>query len=100
MNIDKIDIVNNGIRLTIIPNENKLIKKDNTTTITDEEIDTFFDIISTWKDNYYSSNGLDGNNYTVRIFHDHKIDTFKAIRKVPSNYNEFHNFVRTLNDRR
>ena len=100
MNIDKIDIVNNNIKLTILPEEHKVIKADLVTDITEEEIDEFFRIISVWDNNYYSSTGFDGNSFTVRIYYDGKVDTFKGIRKMPDNYNDFNTFVRKLNDRR
>jgi len=100
MNIDKIEILSNNIKLTIIPNENKLIRQGKSTTITNEEIEQLIRIIRYWKSDYYSNKDFDGAITLIKIYYDNKIDTIKIIRKLPDNYDEFNKYVRLLYGRR
>ncbi len=100
MNIDKIEILVNDISFTILPKENKLIKKDKITTISDEEISYLISIIRTWKSNYYNNKYFDGNVFEIKVHSNDKVDIIRGTRNLPENYEEFSKLVRSLYGRR
>lgn len=96
MNIDKIDILDNNIELSIFPKTNKLIHNKKETNITNEKIEALLNIIRSWKPNYYSRKGFDGARVAIKIYYDGKVDTITMTRKLPNNYDVFNKFVRDL----
>ncbi len=100
MNIDKIEIYNNGQEVTILPKDNKYIIDNTSYDIETEEIERFLRMILSWNNNYYNDKDTDGIIFSIRIYSNGEIDEIKGIRDVPYNYSEFNEFVRMLYDRR
>ena len=100
MNIDKIEVYNNGKSFIIFPRENKVSLLDRTISITDDEIKDFLRIIRTWKNEYIDNSYSDGIMFNVKVFYDGKIDEMKGKRAVPDNYEEFSQYVGMIYDRR
>lgn len=100
MNIDKIDIYNNGISVIIYPKEKKLFKENKKYNITESEILDFLRIIRTWQNKYEDNQKKDGIIFSIKIYYDGKIDEMKGRRALPDNYKEFDAYVKKIYDRR
>lgn len=100
MNIDKIEVYNNGKSFVMFPKENKVLLLDKFISITEEEIKEFLRIIRTWKNEYINNSYSDGIMFNVKVHYDGKIDEMKGIRDVPDNYEEFNQYVGKIYDRR
>ncbi len=99
MNIDKIEVMENGKNFIILPKIKKVLINDITKDIDEERIKDFIRIIRTWKSEYYSP-GIDGNKFEINVYYDGKIDTIRGNRGVPNNYEEFSDFIRSIYDNR
>lgn len=100
MNIDMIEVMENDIKFIIFPKKEKVLIGDKYYPITMKEIEKLIRIIRNWYSNYNDNSYFDGNIFSVSVHHDGKVDKFRGIRGVPSNYQEFIEFVRDIYDRR
>ena len=96
MNIDRIEIDDNGLYLDIYPKDKYYLCEEFKYPIDNKKIKEFIRIIGLWDKNYYSDIDHDGMHYTIKIYYDGKIDTYKGVRSGPLNYSEFSKFVRGL----
>ena len=98
MDIDMIEVMENNIKFVIFPKKGKVLIEGNYYPIEEEKINKLIRIISTW-DSEYSGLGLDGNKFEVSIYYEGKVDRMRGMRGMPSNYEEFVNYVRSIYDR-
>ena len=98
MNIDRIEITENSVQLTIFPKEHKAIINDKDYLIKDEKINELFDIIKNWENEYIDNSYYDGNSYSIYIFHEGKVTKYIGKRAYPQNYEMFTNYIRSIYD--
>jgi hypothetical protein len=100
MNIDKIEVFNNGFSFIMFPKDKMISLSNKSFSIEEEEIKEFLRIIRTWDKEYINNSYTDGIMFNVKVYYDGKIDEMKGIRAVPDNYEEFNAYVRKVYDRR
>lgn len=100
MNIDMIEVMENDIKFIIFPKKKQVLIDNKYYPITEEEIENLIRITRNWNHEYSDYSYLDGNIFAVSIHYDGKVDRMRGIRGMPSNYQEFANFVRSIYDGR
>ena len=99
MNIDKITISIDNISMTIYPKLKEVKVGDNTINIEEETIRELLHAIVFWKHEYYDGSYYDGIKFEVSVFSGDKVDTYRGTRKVPENFIQFSELVRSIYDR-
>ena len=100
MNIDKIEITENDISLTLFPKTNKLSIGEKEYKIEPDVTRELIRIIRTWDNEYIDNTYFDGNRYEIRIYQDNNVDVLKGTRNGPRNYKEFSKLIRSIYGRR
>ncbi len=99
MKIDMIEVMENNRHFIIFPKKEKVLIDDEYYPIEKEKIENLIKIICAWDNDYVSSESLDGNYFEVSVYYDGKVDRMRGMRGIPSNYEEFVNYVRSIYDR-
>ena len=99
MNIDMIEVMENDKHFIIFPKKEKVLIDDEYYPIGKEKIEKLINIICTWDNDYGISESLDGNYFEVSVYYDGKVDRMRGRRGMPSNYEEFANYIRSIYDR-
>ena len=100
MSVDKIEISNNNIMLSIYPKTNEKEIDGIKYHIKQEVIEELFRIIRTWDKEYIDNTYSDGNRYEIIIYEGNKREVYRGVRKGPKNYKEFSELIRGIYDRR
>ena len=100
MTIDRIDIMENEIFISIYPKINEMEIEGKIFPIDDETIENLLRILRTWDNEYVNNTYFDGNRYEVRIHEGENTEVFKGTRSGPENYNEFTRLIRSIYGRR
>lgn len=100
VDIDMIEVRENDINFIIFPKKEQVLIDNNYYPITEKEIGDFVRIIRIWDNQYMDNSYFDGNRFNVNVYYDGKVDKMSGIRGIPSNYEAFTKFVRSIYDRR
>ena len=96
MNIDMIEVIENNNKFVIFPKKGRVLIDGNYYPIDEGKIEDLIRIIRTWDSEYGATGSLDGNYFEVCVYYDGKVDRMRGKRGMPSNYEEFANFVRSI----